>query len=301
MTTLGKVLAFVLFVFAMLASGLIIMVFLTTTNWRKGVEDRDVIIKQERAESLLLRDEIKKLIGQRDAAEAQVATEKAARDAQQKKDATDLSSLKDLLDKEIANRKQADADAIEAVAAKKGLEDEVKTLRTIIADRETRITTYTKDVDKYRNDSVRAQIELNSMKQRADGLAEQIEFMARELEKSKARNGTASYAAITPNGTGAPRIEEKSPPSDDVEGLVKETDAKTGLVVISIGSDAGISVNNTLEVFRMSPPTYLGTMRIVDVRHHEAVGRMVNGYNNRREQVKAGDTVASQILGGQRR
>jgi hypothetical protein len=85
----------------------------------------------------------------------------------------------------------------------------------------------------------------------------------------------------------------KNPPAENVEGLIKQIDAKSGLVTITLGSDAGLAKGHTLEVFRLSPaPKYLGTIRIVEVTATQAVGRPTE----RTAALQLGDRVASQLL-----
>src|SRR5262249_11624992 len=87
----------------------------------------------------------------------------------------------------------------------------------------------------------------------------------------------------------------KNPPPENVEGEVKEVDAKSGLVTISIGSDAGLQKGHTLEVFRLKPaPKYLGTLRIVDVRPKDAVGKPDSRSQGA---IQTGDKVASKLQG----
>jgi hypothetical protein len=88
----------------------------------------------------------------------------------------------------------------------------------------------------------------------------------------------------------------KNPPPENVEGLVKDVD-KSGLVKITIGSDAGLTKSHTLEVFRVKkdvPPKYLGVVRIVEVTAKEAVGQPVGKLT---APIEVGDSVASRILG----
>jgi hypothetical protein len=86
----------------------------------------------------------------------------------------------------------------------------------------------------------------------------------------------------------------KNPPAENVEGVITKVDNQSGLVVISIGSDAGVLRGHTLEVYRLKPtPKYLGTLRIVEVKPTEAVGKMEGS----KEEVQVGDQVASKILG----
>jgi hypothetical protein len=79
--------------------------------------------------------------------------------------------------------------------------------------------------------------------------------------------------------------------SPNVEGMIKAVDEKAGLVTISIGSDAGIAKDHTLDVYRLTPtPKYLGTVTILDVQPTEAVGKPQT-----KEKIQAGDKVAGSI------
>jgi hypothetical protein len=85
----------------------------------------------------------------------------------------------------------------------------------------------------------------------------------------------------------------KSPPAKDVEGVVKRVDAGSGLVTISIGSDAGLAKGNTLEVFRTAPaPKYLGTLQVIDAKPTETVCRSVGRTIGT---LQVGDRVASRL------
>jgi hypothetical protein len=85
---------------------------------------------------------------------------------------------------------------------------------------------------------------------------------------------------------------------ESVEGLVKAVDEKSGLLTITIGSDAGLAKGDTLEVFRIVPtpgkPKYLGKVSVIEVTASEAVakpqGRLA-------VPPMAGDRVADRILG----
>jgi hypothetical protein len=87
----------------------------------------------------------------------------------------------------------------------------------------------------------------------------------------------------------------KNPPAKRVDGEVKASDPR-GLVTVNIGADAGIAKGQTLEVYRLKPsPKYLGTIRILEVRANEAVGRPIAAHPT--EEIKIGDRVTSEILG----
>jgi hypothetical protein len=91
------------------------------------------------------------------------------------------------------------------------------------------------------------------------------------------------------NGSG-PR--GKVPPSERVEGQITKVSPQ-GLVVVSIGSDAGLAKGQTLEVFRLAPkPMYLGTLRIMEVKPKEAVGQPVGKVL---QPLQVGDRVAARL------
>jgi hypothetical protein len=86
----------------------------------------------------------------------------------------------------------------------------------------------------------------------------------------------------------------RNPPPEPVEGKVTRVDAASGLVTIDIGGEAGLARGHTLEVYRLQPmPKYLGSLRIIEVRASEAVGKMEKNSAD----VQVGDQVSSQILG----
>jgi hypothetical protein len=80
-----------------------------------------------------------------------------------------------------------------------------------------------------------------------------------------------------------------------VEGFIKATNP-SGLVTISIGSDAGLAIGHTLEVYRLAAgpgqSKYLGTIRIRDVTPNEAVGELVKRPS---APLQVGDHVANRI------
>ena len=86
------------------------------------------------------------------------------------------------------------------------------------------------------------------------------------------------------------------PPAENVEGTVKKV-ADGGLIVISIGSDAGLQKGNTLEVFRLGPKPadakYLGRVRVLEVTATEAVCQPTDKL---KDPIEVGDRVASRIL-----
>lgn len=93
----------------------------------------------------------------------------------------------------------------------------------------------------------------------------------------------------------------KNPLEKNVEGLVKNTDSRDGmtLMTLTIGSDAGLAKGHTLELFRINPSSpskskYLGTIRILETQAKQSVAQAVGRLA---DTPKAGDRVASHFLG----
>jgi hypothetical protein len=77
------------------------------------------------------------------------------------------------------------------------------------------------------------------------------------------------------------------PPS--VFGEVR--DVRDGRIEVSIGSDDGLKVDHTIEVWRGN--TYLGKARIVQTAPDRAVAQMIRSFQ--RGVVQVGDRVATQL------
>jgi hypothetical protein len=99
-------------------------------------------------------------------------------------------------------------------------------------------------------------------------------------------------------GGGGPPMSEASDNEapEDVQGMVLQADAKTGLATISIGTDSGIKSGNKLEVYRLKPePKYLGKIEIMEAQAHRAVGRLAEAA--RSGSLERGDLVAGKVTG----
>jgi hypothetical protein len=166
-------------------------------------------------------------------------------------------------------------------------QDEVKSLEGRLADTNARYLRLQGDFKQEQDKEMAATIAYNSEHERNLRLLDMHKTVVQELDAAKKRLanlGAATQVAMTRN-----------PPPEDVEGIVTESDAKTGLATISIGSDHGLSVGNTLEVYRTKPePKYLGTIRILDTQAHQAVGRLTAP--PRYGPIKEGDIVATKIM-----
>jgi hypothetical protein len=222
-------------------------------------------------------------------AKSECAKQIGAMDAAHKKTAAERDGLKTQV-----TQLQGDLAKMDATLKSKGLDGQAVTTQIArLTEANTRVEKLLADANKQRDDdakkvedfrqrAVKAEIDNKSLQLRNDQLVGIIEEKDKELIKMKAAPGTATTVAAASN-----------PPPGDVEGRVKQYDPTSGLMTITIGSDAGVLKGHTLYVYRLEPSgLYIGQMRILETRPNEAVGKMVN---KPRSPVQINDKVASKI------
>jgi hypothetical protein len=89
----------------------------------------------------------------------------------------------------------------------------------------------------------------------------------------------------------------ENPPPKRVEGNVKRKADDSGLLMLNVGSDAGLAKGHTLELVRLNPGRkYLGRLRVVDVSPGESIARPAGAL---RDEPKLGDVVLSHVRWGE--
>jgi hypothetical protein len=162
----------------------------------------------------------------------------------------------------------------------------VEYAKKLMADRDNQLRDYESKNEKMREKMVDSQIAWRAEQDRNNRLLEELERLTKVAQKAEQSSGSK---VATPTG-----LRSKTPPPNDVEGLVKKTDADSGYVTITLGSDAEISRGNTLEVYRLKPqPVYIGTIEVVAVRPTEAVAKPLGRL---RGTIQVGDQVSSNII-----
>jgi len=285
MTAVGKIMVFINLLFSLVVAAFIVMVHIASTNWADNYKKLQVQYEATRAEALSVQ------------AEAQEARNKATQDVEKlqgdmKKMRDDLAQkenqVKALNDQLTAARDavvKGDVGSQGSLEAVKRHQEEVKRFTDQVAALNGRVTASLDEQNKLRDRAVAAEIENRSLKDRNKQLVGQVEDMGKENIRLKNSGGST---AVTAN--------QKNPPLENIEGVVMKADTGSGLLTLSIGSDAGLTKGHTLEVFRLSPtPKYLGTVRIVDVTAQQAVARPITPMPAAR--IQQGDRVASKILG----
>ncbi len=127
-------------------------------------------------------------------------------------------------------------------------------------------------------------------------LADELDEFQKELEKSLPRKQERVKKLLEELEALNNVLGTRKPPVN-TNGAIDKVMEKGTVVRINIGSNAGLKVGHTLEVFRKMPaPKDLGMIRIVEVTATSAVGQLVPKAGAAPVELKVGDEVASQIF-----
>jgi chromosome segregation ATPase len=285
MTTLGKVLAILNLVLSVFVGALIVMSYVARTNWHTAYVDverqarlADADRKAYFEETVALKDRVAK--AEQDSQKANQDKEEAGR----QHDAAILA-LNQRLSGEARRSNGFQGSLASMTSELERRQREVNYLGTLLAQRDDQLKTYEKAAEDARDRAVQEEMRARSEHQRNVSLLAKLEDQTKQLQK----NERAAQAPLL-----QPNVPAANPPQADIAGIISRIDAQSGLVTIDIGSDAGLSKGNTLEVFRLNPePKYLGSIEILAVRPNEAVAKQVGSY---RSQLHVGDRVSSNIL-----
>jgi hypothetical protein len=284
MTLLGKILVIVNLFLSVAVGALIVMTYVARTNWHhawQGLDAQMTAYRNNTNEVQAQVDAAKKDLAQANAALQKAQADTAAAVAQGQNDAAALKQ-------EIARLQKDVHDRDNLLAINQGQLDsrqkEVAYMRDLARDLQVKLRDKEREAEDYHRQSTQHEIERNQQHEYNDRLLRLTEQQTKEIQKLK-----QGQTALASNGGSV-----KNPPAEDVDGLVKAVDPESGLITITIGSDAGLSKGNTLEVYRLKPEaTYLGTVVILMVRPNEAVARPLTRV---RGAIRVGDTVATNIL-----
>ncbi len=290
--SLGTILVFLNLVFSLLVGILIIQVYATRTSWKSAYDKLNGFYTVSETNNKTLRaeqdaikqvkdEEIKKLQEARAKEKTEVDGLKAQVEAVQKELQTERANFQAQRNNATVSNEELQRRQQETAA----LMDRLNKANIALAEEQ-------KKGKQLQDEKMQAVINFNSEHERNVRLLEnfkQVSQKAELLEKKLASLGVSARDQLI----------TRNPPPEDVEGVIQDTDAKTGLVTISIGSDSGVNVGNTLEVFRIKPePKYLGTIRILDAQAHQAVGRLTAP--PRYGPLEKGDIVATKIMSTKR-
>jgi hypothetical protein len=282
MTVLGKILVVVNLLLSVAVGALIVMTYVARTNWHSAYKNLDDQVKMYQLNATAFQGDTEAVKKDLDA--ARVAAKKAEADRDQA-----IAQLKDAtaaLNQKIAGLEKGVTDRDNLLTINQGQlesrQKEVAYLRDLAKDLQIKLRDKEREAEEYHHVATDHEIARNQEHARNEQLLRLVEQKDKELQALR------NNKLVATNGT------YKNPPGEDVDGLVKAVDPDTGLITLTIGSDAGLSKGNTMEAYRLRPePTYLGTVQIVAVRPNEAVARPLN---HTRGVIRVGDTVATSIL-----
>jgi hypothetical protein len=289
MTVFGKILVFVNLVFSLVVGGLVMMVYLTRANWEDAYKKSEASLVAARAER-------EQTVRERDDAKKEYETKLAAL----QKEVKDLNANLDIARREAntkadevtAFKKKDRADAADVSVLQTGTgvsREQVKELEKKNDELHKEKQELIAKANEERKLRIQAVTDVNYYKARNIEVEEKMREVLRELNR---KSGPAGTIASRKSG-------EENPPAENVGGQVTSWDPESGLVKVSIGSDAGLAIGHTLKVFRLHPipeqSKFLGTIEILSVRPHEAIGRPTKPLSY---PLKNGDRVASRLLLG---
>ena len=292
MTVVGKILVFVNLVFSLVVGGLVVVVFVTRTNWEEVAKQQEALRKaaeadrnQAVADAQKTRTDADKVVKALTKERDDALTAKTTAETATKKAQGELTAIKTGQRTGAINVSGAEA----AAGARKEYADE---LVAALATERARTREEIKKASAERTLRIKAEIQATAFKSVNQQLEDQVRELALELARSKAGTGAAT-TAVRKRG-------EDNPPSRTVVAKVDRVDRESNLVQISAGSDAGLAPGHTLKVFRFDrvpqKSQWLGTIEILSVEPHKAVGRPVKGSA---ASIRPGDRVASRLgLGG---
>jgi hypothetical protein len=285
MTVVGKIFVIVNLLLSLLTGALIMMVFVTRTNWAAEYKALEAKYTLARGNIDALTEMVQ---AERQAKQQAESVATAAGTAKQTETTNSQQAITDRENQLTALQAQlaaARANLDAATIDLKRREQEVANLKAASGDQNTKINGLETAIKDFRDRAVAAELNFKSEHERNTLLLAQLEKVTQEFERLQAG------ATGKPTGTltAGQRV-----PSVDMKGSVIESEPKAGLVTISLGSDAGVEVGHILDVYRYDPnPEYVGKIQIVDAQHKQAVGRAKMPL--RAGPIRVGDTVSNRI------
>ena len=281
MTALGKTLVFLNLVAAVAVMAFISVAFTARTNWAAGYQEYKKSYEALNASYRAAQDEADKKASDADARVKEIEGErvKFAQALAQEKANHQKTNEARLAEQKKAQNETASKLALQADLQRRN--DDVARLTNAAKERDKQILELVQQKNDLRDEKVQANIERDRHKVRVEQLASHLQELTREVERAR-KGGANGEATVT-----GPR---ENPPPVKVDGVIKQTDP-SGLITISLGSDAGLTKGHTLDVYRLDPSAeFLGTVRLTDVRPNEAVGQLLK---RSRTAVRVGDRVGT--------
>lgn len=288
MNIVGKILVLLNLVFAVATGGFLVVDFATRTNWKRYAEGLERELAIAEASSNAAAQTRIELDRQAKKAKSEIETVRQSLKDKETELKAQILIVEHKVTEEELKAKDADATAQSALAEATRLKAEAKDLLATIQKREKDLLDIQAKNKDLRDFAAGKERLWQITQDRNEKLLKDIEeLMQKNLASEKT---TDKLGPFDPNAL--------NPPPVNVKGVIEKVIAKDpGLVEISIGSDQGLKMYHTLEVFRLNGKSeYLGTIRIMDVGHHRSVGRLMrSSYVVSRGPLREGDRVATKL------
>jgi len=294
MNTLGKLLVIVNLLFALATGAFLAVDFAARHKWRQVAEERTEELTVMKANLKTMQESVQKYADELKRAKADFEESQYSYNGrlgqkdllveQQKKE---IIKHKDAMQAAILNVEKANEET-------KRLQQEVVFLSGVVKDREKEIAKTQALSAQLQIQNQAYQSERNSALARAQNLFQQLKEKEILLNKALAGPTTGTVAMV-------PSIRDpnfQNPPPTNIKGLIQHIDkVDRSLVQISLGSDAGVQKDHTLEVYRLGPqPEYLGRLRVLEAYPQLAIGRVIRPNNNpNASPLQDGDQVATKL------
>lgn len=189
--------------------------------------------------------------------------------------------------------KKAEINFESALAAQERMKKEVELLKTTVENREGVIIDLHAKLKTSQDLALALHRDLSFSQERNSVLvrrAQELEVQIAELIAAQSGKGNTT-GALPKNPLAS------NPPQKFMKGVVERVDeTDKSLVRISLGTDHGLKVGETLEVYRLGPNAeYIGMIRIEDAHHHTSVAKMIRTPGTPLRTIREGDTVSSTL------
>jgi hypothetical protein len=276
MTLVGKIFTMLILIMSIIFMAFAMMVFATHRNWKDLAVGPTGFKSKLDATNTALKDA-------KDALEREktdLAREQAARKAALAALQVRVSSSEQRLgakEKELADLTAAHSQATETA---KVAQDRLATLEKETSDLRNTLRTERQKLDKM----FISVVDLTDKLNQAESLRQNLE----EVNKQAAQEISRMKIVLDRNGLTPDSLVAHIPPK--VDGIVLDVSDKD-LLEISIGSDDGLKVGHSLDVYRGN--TYLGRIVIKKTNPDRAVGQVKRELQ--RGQIKKGDRVTTRF------
>jgi cell division protein FtsB len=274
MNFVGKVLVFIILGMSLVFMGFAVSVYATHKNWRNEVE-ANLRPKLEKAKA-----ENTELQAQREKLESEKNTEIQAKADALVKLETHRKTLEGENAQLIKERDDISSKEKEAVAALESSSQNLQKLVTEVEGLRTEIRTAQDERDKQFAQVVKLTDEMHASEGELTRLKEREKQLAAQVAQARALLNLAGMDVNTPL--------DKSPPT--LRGKVLAINDEK-MIEISLGSDDGLRVNHTLEVFRGNK--YIGRVIVLNTTTDKAVAKILPEYT--KTPIQKGDDVATRL------